>query len=117
MRPDFIAIPTPPTLKRYGLEVAEWEAIGERQGWKCPCGRVPGKSKRDGLARFNIDHEHVRGWKNMKPSDRGQYVRGLVCWTCNMFQLAKGATSERLRLLADYLDEHDRRKREASEAV
>jgi hypothetical protein len=104
MRPDSIVQPTPATLRKYGLDVAAWEALGEYQGWHCPCGRVPG------TGRFNIDHEHVRGWKAMRPEDRRQYVRGLVCWTCNMFTLAKGTTSWRLRLLADYLDDYARRK-------
>lgn len=104
MKPDWVQQPTPPTLRRYGLEVAEWEAIGDRQDWTCPCGRKPGKG------RFNIDHEHVRGWKDMKPAERTRYIRGLVCWTCNFFQLAKGATAARLRLLADYLDEYERRR-------
>jgi hypothetical protein len=111
MKPDWVVQPTATTLKRYGLEVLDWEAIGDWQAWKCPCGRQPGKGK------FNIDHEHVRGWKNMKPAERKQYVRGLVCWTCNFFQLAKNATAERLRLLADYLDEYDRRRDEAAAEV
>jgi hypothetical protein len=106
MRPDWVVVPAAPTLRKYGLDELRWEAIGERQGWLCPCGRKPGTGK------FNIDHQHVRGWKTMSPVDRRQYVRGLVCWTCNFFQLAKGATPERLRALAIYLEnyEYERRK-------
>jgi hypothetical protein len=98
MKPPGIVQPTTATLSKYGLSAESWAIIGESQGWTCPCGRVPG------TGRFNIDHEHVRGWKAMAPVDRRRYVRGLVCWTCNMFTLAKGTTSERLRRLADYLD-------------
>lgn len=102
--PDNVTVPTPPTLKKYGLDVASWAEVGERQGWLCPCGRFPGKGT------FRIDHEHVRGWKTMAPEDRRTYVRGLVCWTCNFFQLAKGVTADRLRRLADYLDAYEERK-------
>jgi Recombination endonuclease VII len=104
VKPAGIVVPAPATLRKYGLDVDSWSAFGEAQGWRCPCGRVPGTGK------FNIDHEHVRGWKAMKPEDRRRYVRGLVCWTCNMFTLAKGATAERLRRLADYLDAYAGRK-------
>ncbi len=109
MKPEHIAEPTLVTLRKYGLVLEEWYVLGDRQDWKCPCGRVPGKG-RSGQGRYNIDHEHVKGWKTMAPADRARHVRGLVCWTCNFFQLAKGATAERLRLLADYLDEYERRR-------
>lgn len=104
MKPDGIVTPAPTTLRKYGLDEAQWLAIGERQGWTCPCGRVPG------TGRFNIDHEHVKGWKKMAPADRAQYVRGIVCWTCNMFTLAKGTTADRLRALANYLEAYENGK-------
>jgi len=104
MRPEWVVVPTTATLRKYGLDVRTWDVIGERQHWTCPCGRKPGTGK------FNIDHEHVRQWKAMRPEDRRLYVRGLVCWTCNMFTLAKGATADRLRLLAAYLDRYEERK-------
>lgn len=102
--PANVTVPTLPTLRKYGLDEEAWAAIGDRQDWVCPCGRFPGKGT------FRIDHEHVKGWKTMAPADRTRYVRGLVCWTCNFFQLAKGVTSARLRALADYLDEYERRR-------
>lgn len=97
-----IVVPAPATLRRYGLTEDEWRLIGNKQNWRCPCGRVPGTGK------FNIDHEHVRGWKAMAPADRRQYVRGLVCWTCNKYTLARGADPDRMRKLADYLENYNR---------
>lgn len=97
-------VPSLATLRKYGLTAEEWLAILERQGGVCPCGRFPGKGV------FRTDHEHVKGWKTMAPEDRKKYVRGLTCWTCNFFTLAKGVTADRLRKLADYLDDYQDRR-------
>jgi hypothetical protein len=55
--------------------------------------------------RLNVDHFHTKGWKNMAPARRKLYVRGLVCYFCNRFFLARGATPEKLRNGAAYLEE------------
>ena len=90
--------PAPATLDKYGLSYGEWKAILDRQGGVCgACGRLPPSLK------LNIDHEHVRGWKQMPPEKRKLYVRGLLCFTCNHYRLARGATPENLRGAADYL--------------
>jgi len=60
--------------------------------------------------RLVIDHEHVRSWKSMKPEDRKQYVRGLLCWSCNHYRLARGATVENLRGAADFLEAYGLRR-------
>ena len=100
-----IVVPTPHTLRKYGLTREDWQFILDRQGGVCGgCGRVPGSGK------FNIDHEHVRKWKEMPPEQRKQYVRGLLCWTCNSFTLAKGAKPAHLRMAADYLESYQQRK-------
>ena len=46
----------------------------------------------------------------MAPADRWQYVRGLLCWGCNGFRLARGATVANLRGAADYLEAYESRK-------
>lgn len=99
-----IVVPTPATLRKYGLSVEDWQDILRSQGGACgACGKVP-RTK-----RFNIDHEHVRGFKAMKPQDRKRFVRGLLCWACNSFRLARGATVENLRGAADYLERYQKR--------
>lgn len=97
--------PKPATLRRYGLKLEGWQAIGERQGWVCyVCRRVP-KS-----GRLCIDHEHVRGWKRMPPEERVRFVRGLCCFFCNHYHLARGITVERALRVASYLSEYEARK-------
>ena len=97
--------PTRFTLRKYGLTPEDWQAILDRQGGASgACGRVPTSGK------FNIDHEHAKKWKDMPPEKRKQYVRGLLCWTCNSFTLAKGATAAKLERAAQYLLFYQQRK-------
>jgi len=112
-----IIIPTPPTLAKYALTEDDWKAILEDQmrywdaavGVCGECGKVPGPRK------LHIDHEHVRGWKVMKPAERKQYVRGLICYMGNKFRLARGCNAENLRGASDYLTRYEKRKRAAAE--
>lgn len=93
--------PSPATLKKYGLTEAEWRAILDRQGGVCfVCQKVP-KS-----GRLCTDHEHVKNWKKMPPEQRKLYVRGLLCWTCNHYYLARGITVERSQRVTLYLQEY-----------
>lgn len=99
-----IAQPSPATLKRYGGTPESWYAMLEEQGFACGvCGKVPSPSKRDGKRRLVIDHEHVRGWKNMEPEQRWRHVRGLTCWWCNSAYLARGITVEKAEGVVRYL--------------
>lgn len=91
-------VPSPKTLDKYGLTAAEWIALYERQGGVCAVCRVLPSS-----GRLNVDHQHVRGWKQMPADQRKQYVRGLVCYVDNHRLLTRGATIERLQNAADYL--------------
>ena len=102
-----IIIPAEATLKRYGLSRYDWIVIMNRQNWVCAiCHQKPGKG------RLAIDHEHVKGWKKMKPDQRKLYVRGLCCWFDNHYRLARGATVENLRSAADYLESYEIRKKQ-----
>ena len=94
--------PTPATLAKYGLSIEEWWAQLERQGGVCPIlGTVPS------TGRFVMDHEHVRGWKQMPPDQRKQYVRGIVSWFANHAYLGRGISVERALRVALYLARYE----------
>lgn len=98
-----LVIPTRSTLRRYGMTAVEWVRIVRGQGGVCPiCKRFP-KS-----GRFVTDHQHVRGWKKMRPEDRRRYVRGIVCFLCNGKCLSKWTTKERAQAVVDYLTAYER---------
>ena len=102
--PEWLTIPTEPTLKKYGLNLDEYLAIAKRQGYKCPiCGNLLHKT-------VHIEHEHVKGWKKMPPESRKMYVRGLVDWFCNKFYITRGITIQRARNVVRYLEEYEKRK-------
>lgn len=97
--------PSRQTLRRYGITVEEWQGILDQQGGACGvCGKVPESGT------LHIDHEHVKNWKKMEPSDRKRFVRGLCCFTCNAKWVGRGATPTKLRAAAEYLEAYDRRK-------
>lgn len=105
-----LSVPTSATLKRYGLTLEDWREILDRQGGVCAiCKKLPGPAKNTGKIRMVIDHEHVRGWKNMPPAKRKLYVRGLCCWWCNASYLGRSITAEKARNMAVYLDQHAER--------
>ena len=84
-------LPSQVTLKKYGLSVVDWVELYTRKNGCCHvCGR-----SFHGI-RANIDHEHVRGWKQMTPAQRKQHIRGLLCYTCNKFMMMRGITSDKL---------------------
>lgn len=92
-------LPTPVTLAKYGLTLEEWLAMAERQGGRCAiCEKAPS------TGRLVVDHRHAPRWRKKPPEERKRYVRGLLCWTCNYFICARGATPEKLRAAASYLE-------------
>ena len=94
-----VRVPTRPTLKRYGLTEQDWRDMLAEQGFACGvCHKVPASGT------LHIDHDHVRGWRKMVPAERRKYVRGLTCFVDNSVFLRRGATPERLRAAADYLE-------------
>lgn len=97
--------PRPATLRKYGLAELDWWLMWRAQGEVCGiCKTVP----RTGTVC--TDHEHVRGWAKMKPEMRKQYVRGLLCWTCNHVIVRRGVTIPKLRNAAEYLETYEARK-------
>lgn len=54
--------------RRYGLSMADYERLGEKQGWVCAICQGPPKDSR----ALHIDHCHDTG-----------AIRGLLCNTCN----------------------------------
>lgn len=97
--------PTRATLKKYGLSLDEWARMLKDQDWRCPiCSQAPQSG------RFVIDHEHVKGWKTMKPEKRKSFVRGLLCWWCNHSYVGRGITIEKARGVLAYLEAYEERK-------
>ena len=90
-------MPSLATLKKYGLELSEWQSMYDSQGGLCPICLRP-------MKKANVDHFHRIGWKKLEPQERKLYVRQLVCFQCNFKLLWRGVTADRLRRAADYLD-------------
>lgn len=87
------------TLDRYGLTMRRWEEYVEAQGGVCPiCERLPSSG------RLCVDHEHCRGWARMPDEERAMYTRGLCCFHCNRFFLARGMSPQRALNVKNYLD-------------
>ncbi len=100
-----VVFPNFRTLSKYGLEHMSWLRLALKQGDTCAvCHKLP-KS-----GRLVIDHEHVKGWKKMPPEQRRKYVRGLLCWTCNRYFLARGATVQKMLDAAEYLRQYQERR-------
>jgi hypothetical protein len=92
-------LPSPATLKKYGLTEVEWRDLASAQGFVCAvCRKLPQSG------RLCIDHRHVPKWKALPPEQRKTFVRGLVCYQDNHALLRRGMTPERLRSAADYLE-------------
>lgn len=52
--------------------------------------------------QVHIDHEHVKLFSKMKPENKIKFVRGLVCFFCNVFLIGKN-TKETINQVYDYL--------------
>lgn len=97
--------PTDVTLKKHGLTSELWREMLDRQGGVCgACGHEPPSS------RLNIDHEHIRGYAKMLAEKKREYHRGLLCYMCNKYRLARGSTVENLQGASDYLRRYEFKK-------
>ena len=59
-------------VKTYGITLADYNAMFERQGGVCAICRGPQKTKSGRLTHLSVDHCHESG-----------KVRGLLCMACN----------------------------------
>lgn len=100
-----IITPSTATLRKYGLDEADFVTMVERQEGGCAiCRLVPTKG------RLNIDHEHVRGWKKMPPEKRKIYVRGLLCYMCNHYLMGRGSTMQKHINAAQFIRDYKVRR-------
>lgn len=98
-----IKIPQKRTLARYGLTPEAWVLILKGQHWKCAvC------NKEDAL--WNIDHQHIPGWKKMPPEERIVYVRGILCAYCNYRVVPSMLSASDAKRMAKYLAAYERRR-------
>lgn len=104
MSVPFVRYPQPATLKKYGLSREDFAQMWFRQEGRCAICENPL------TGRMNIDHEHVRGWKKMRPEKRKLYVRGVLCWTCNRLIVGRGVNQYRLGRAFQYLSEYHLRQ-------
>jgi hypothetical protein len=102
-----VRVPGRATLRRYGLTHADWLAIYNRQGGACAVCRLAPRT-----GRFNIDHDHVKGWKKMPPGLRRRHVRGLLCHFCNHYYVGRCITVAKAEAVTEYLRRHEERLRE-----
>ena len=79
-------------IRKFGLTVADWDALLAAQGGRCAaCRDVLAGSRR----RPHVDHDHVTG-----------RVRGILCHGCNTAEgLLKGDPEKAIRL-AEYMQRH-----------
>lgn len=98
--------PTAATLAKYGISLDEWVLLLDAQGGVCAvCKKAPPSG------RLNIDHDHVKGWKKLPAQERKLHVRGLLCWTDNLYLLGRGVSVARLENALAYLKSHAKRTR------
>lgn len=83
-------------LRRYGLTIAEHEAMVQAQDNKCAiCGNAPDPNGVRASSRLHVDHDHDTG-----------AVRGLLCTRCNRgvgyFRDSAGLMREAARYIERY---------------
>ena len=63
----------------YGITLQEWKDMLELQGGVCwICQTMP----KSGI--LCVDHAHQKGYKTMPMAEKKKYVRGLLCYMCNV---------------------------------
>jgi len=97
-------IPVNKTLNIYGITRYEWLSLLNAQGWRCGC---CGKERQ----LWNIDHEHVKGWKKLSRPERKKFVRGILCWRCNKLVVGSHLTYEESKKITTYLRLYVARKK------
>ena len=103
-RPRPSGVPTLATLRKYGLTEDDFRLMLAYQGGVCAvCGNKPN-------GRWNIDHEHRRGWKKLSAEMRKRHVRGILCWFCNKYYMGRSITIEKAQNVVEYLKNYQDRK-------
>jgi hypothetical protein len=83
-------------LARYGLTLAEHQAMLDEQQGKCLlCGAPPNPNGVRAASRLHVDHDHVTGM-----------VRALLCNGCNRGIGYLRDSPEFLRVAADYIESY-----------
>ena len=80
----------------YGVTAEDWKQLSQ---YGCQiCGRTEG--------RICVDHIHQKGFKKMPPEEKRKYVRGALCYMCNVglkgFDKTKDGKQNRNRLEGTY---------------
>lgn len=101
-------IPSEATLKKYGLTDLDYaEMFNAQEGVCFICKKEPKEGK-----VLNIDHVHVKGFKKMPPEEKKKFVRGILCYFCNRFYMAKAMTEFKAVNIVQYLKIYEDKRRE-----
>ena len=105
-----VSPPTDKTLARYGMNREDWLTLLAAQDWRCPiCLRKNG--------RWNVDHEHVPGWKHLDDENRKRHVRGILCWHCNHTKVHSTLDARETQRIADYIAAYEARRDASTDSV
>lgn len=101
-----LKLPSEQTLAKYGLTGEEWLSFipvidGVRVCAIC--------WKQPQTGRFVVDHKHVAGYALKSPEERKAYVRGVICTTCNHFNVSRYMTAVKAARTAAYLLDFEER--------
>jgi hypothetical protein len=100
-----VLVPSPATLKKYGLTEDAWRTLLNSQGGVCAvCKQEPKKG------RLCVDHFHAPKWKKMPPEQRVLFVRGLLCFRCNTTFVGRGVTIDRSISVTEYLQRYEAKR-------
>jgi len=82
---------------KFGITIEQYDAMLERQGGKCVCGKVPGNR------RLAVDHNRA-----CCPGNKscGKCVRGLLCGNCNTALGLLGEDKNTIERLLQYMEEY-----------
>jgi DNA-directed RNA polymerase subunit RPC12/RpoP len=100
-----ITLPSPQTLRRYGITADQWLQLLADQGWKCPICLKTGPD-----VKWNTDHEHVRGWDKLSDKERARYTRGILCAYCNHRRVHSSNTAVIAFRIAVYIFKYELRR-------
>lgn len=102
-----IVPPSVRTLRKYGITAEDWLTFLALQKWQCPiCERR--------VASWNIDHEHVAGWKHLPAEERRRFVRGVLCVRCNWKLVNSRISAHTAMNVAVYLAAYEERRDSSS---